>query len=44
MGISISVIKYNEFENKTFDDAYKEIMELKKEVKKIDGSAFLIKE
>lgn len=44
MGISISVVKYNEFENKTFDEAYKEIMEFKKEVKKINGSAFLIKE
>ena len=31
-------------ENKTFDEAYKEIMEFKKEVKKINGSAFLIKE
>ena len=44
MGISICAIKYNEFLDKTFDDVYKEIMTIKKEVKKINGSAFLIKE
>lgn len=43
MGISISVIKYDEFNGRDFDDVYKELMKIKKEVKKINGSAFLIK-
>ena len=44
MGISICVIKYDEFHGRSFDEVYKDIMVLKKEVKDIRGSAYLIKE
>ncbi len=41
MGISVVSMKYSQFNNIDFDDAYTKLNELKKQAKKVKGSVFL---
>lgn len=41
MGISVVILNYVDFKNNSFDDAYKKLMNLKKEAKLVDGSVLL---